>query len=347
MILTENDIQNILSDFPKNIAKLSYKEHYKKVFNYNFLIAIPEGKTCFLWFKNFNEKGWGLFNLQTLNVLMAGSTGQVKTETVQNKTDAFSNMLADVVNDPTIKQVSVVKAEPKVVIPVTEEIPAAINKEPQQSEDMAVISKLSENISDTGTQIIYLDKKGMTIDTIAIYLPKEVPQIVTEVVKAGVDTVSVTQPERTVPQTKFLDIEIKNSNDSSANVKKEETKDSVVSIVPEAVNKKENIADVIVISNLKCQNVANKSDFEKLRRKMNSAHNMDDMIAVSKKYFKAKCYTTKQIRGLSDLFLSDEDKYKFFDAAYPYVSDNDKFSSLESLLTDQYYIKRFKAMIMQ
>ncbi len=54
--------------------------------------------------KNFGEKGWGLFNLQTLDVVMAGSTA-VKTELVKSeKTDEFSNMLSEVVNDPSIKQ---------------------------------------------------------------------------------------------------------------------------------------------------------------------------------------------------------------------------------------------------
>ena len=56
MFLTEKDKQTILSEFPKNITKLSYNNTYKKVFKYDFLIAIPEGITCFLWFTQYNNK---------------------------------------------------------------------------------------------------------------------------------------------------------------------------------------------------------------------------------------------------------------------------------------------------
>ena len=45
------------------------------------------------------------------------------------------------------------------------------------------------------------------------------------------------------------------------------------------------------------------------------------------------------------LFLKDEGKYKIFDAAYPFVSDSYNFSTLETQLTDVYFINRFKVMI--
>ena len=69
------------------------------------------------------------------------------------------------------------------------------------------------------------------------------------------------------------------------------------------------------------------------------------MIAEAKKVFKTKCFSTLQIKNLSALFLTDESKYKFFDAAYQYVSDLENFSTLQSELKDEYFINRFKAMI--
>ena len=69
------------------------------------------------------------------------------------------------------------------------------------------------------------------------------------------------------------------------------------------------------------------------------------MINAAKKVFRSKCFTTENIKNLSTLFLNDEGKYNFFDAAYPHVSDTGFFSTLENQLTDSYYIKRFKAMI--
>ena len=68
---------------------------------------------------------------------------------------------------------------------------------------------------------------------------------------------------------------------------------------------------------------------------------------LKKKIFKIKCFSTGYIKNLSTLFLNDQGKYNFFDAAYPYVSDTGIFSTLENQLSDAYYIKRFKAMIHQ
>ena len=78
---------------------------------------------------------------------------------------------------------------------------------------------------------------------------------------------------------------------------------------------------------------------------MAAENNEDDMIKAAKKVFKSKCFTTKDIKNLSTLFLNDEGKYNFFDAAYTYISDSDIFYTLENQLTNEYYLKRFKAMI--
>ena len=78
---------------------------------------------------------------------------------------------------------------------------------------------------------------------------------------------------------------------------------------------------------------------------MTSKSSDDDMIAQAKKYFKVKCYRTEQIKYLTAFFLTEESKYQFFDAAYLHVSDQENFSSLESEIKDEYYLKRFKALI--
>ena len=82
-----------------------------------------------------------------------------------------------------------------------------------------------------------------------------------------------------------------------------------------------------------------------LRKKIVGEKNDDDMVAEAKKVFKTKCFSTLQIKNLSALFLTEESKYKFFDAAYQYVSDLENFSTLQSELKEEYYINRFKAMI--
>ncbi len=80
--------------------------------------------------------------------------------------------------------------------------------------------------------------------------------------------------------------------------------------------------------NSDCKAFADNEDFLKLRKKMASESSNEDMIKVAKKYFRSKCYSTAQIKDLSYLFLTDEGKYMFFDAAYAHTSDSDQYAML-------------------
>ena len=94
-----------------------------------------------------------------------------------------------------------------------------------------------------------------------------------------------------------------------------------------------------------CKAIASTNDFFKLRKNMASENTDEDMVGEAKKFFKSKCFSTEQIKNLSALFLTSAGKYQFFDAAYLHVSDQVNFSSLQSEIKDDYYFKRFKALI--
>jgi hypothetical protein len=101
----------------------------------------------------------------------------------------------------------------------------------------------------------------------------------------------------------------------------------------------------VVIINSDCKQFASESDVDKLRIRMLGESNLDERIAIARKVFRTKCFTARQIRALSELFVNDKTRYSFFDAAYPFVSDTDNFKGLIDLLTDEYYIGRFRAMV--
>ncbi len=107
---------------------------------------------------------------------------------------------------------------------------------------------------------------------------------------------------------------------------------------------KENTTKPVMV-NSDCKNLATQNDFLKLRKKMAAEGTDEEMVDIAKKVFRSKCFTTEQVKNLSVLFLKDDGKYKFFDAAYPFVSDSNNFSSLETQLSDTYFISRFKAMV--
>jgi len=94
-----------------------------------------------------------------------------------------------------------------------------------------------------------------------------------------------------------------------------------------------------------CKSVASNNDFFKMRKNMAAENSDEAMVSQARKFFRAKCFTTEQIKNLSALFLTSAGKYQFFDAAYLHVSDKENFSSLESEIKDDYYLKRFKALI--
>ncbi|MGC4234064.1 MAG: DUF4476 domain-containing protein, partial [Niabella sp.] len=102
---------------------------------------------------------------------------------------------------------------------------------------------------------------------------------------------------------------------------------------------------VLKTTNAACKSVADEEDFLKLRRTMASQANDDSMIAEAQKAFKAKCYTTAQVKYLSSMFLSNAGKYNFYAAAYPHVADKENFASLESEIKNQGYKDKFNSLL--
>lgn len=94
-----------------------------------------------------------------------------------------------------------------------------------------------------------------------------------------------------------------------------------------------------------CTVTASENDFLQLRKKMAAQKADDAMIAEARKAFKVKCYTVKHIRNLGVLFLNDAARFQFYEAAYPRVADPAAFESLGSELKNEYYNRRFQALL--
>ncbi len=116
--------QQLLIGFPKN----EFPE-------YEFTVDILNKDRGFS-LKNFNEKGWGLFDLQSLEVIM-GKMIEPKKETSGNDfspltNDPFSVILASAVDDPRIRETSLVYREPAMSValkPDTRPAEPAVNTE--------------------------------------------------------------------------------------------------------------------------------------------------------------------------------------------------------------------------
>ena len=321
--------------------------------------------------KNFEPKGWGLFNLQTMDIVMSSAVTTSKDTLSETKADGFADVLADVVSTPSIKQKPVVKdikeeKEMTVIKSATEE---NIKKEAAVVEEKAIIVpvpvKLSSVIESSGRTYIYVDRYENATDTIRFFIPNTAAEIKekTDTLPTQVESIKKTENEavlksavkvedNAISMQSIMRIPDMGNRDDTVvtidnpvvskepGIKKEEIintgKDNVE---PKAENK------FSIMTNSDCKANATVEDFLKLRKKMAAETSDDDMIAVAKKAFKTKCFSTEQVSNLSVLFLKDEGRYNFFDAAYPRVFDSHNFSGLVSKLTEEYYISRFKAMI--
>ncbi len=218
---------------------------------------------------------------------------------------------------------------------VKEVIPEKIseNKDTAQSmnsnNDVAllrsVIKRKLKKTNKDGIEMIYVDDNGDTKDTIRILIPSD---------KKKNEEIKTTEPVVSAPTIQQDDKPKENKAEYKISEQEKE-------IIKEA--NKEVLKPAMINSD--CKNFATDENFLKIRKKMVAENNDEDMIRAARKIFKTKCFTTEQIKNLSALFLKDEGKYMFFDAAYPFVSDSEMYSTLENQLSDNYYITRFRAMI--
>lgn len=383
---------------------------------YSFKIGFPQGKCPEQEFavslgrkdhgyllKDFGEKGWGLFDLQTLSVQMSSSPTlklEEKPKAETKDVSAFTEMLSKASDDPSLKEKPVAQRteekpivktetktepaaeiikkdehklenkdsvvtkpveEPKVITKaidtvIVKEVMPEPKAEPvvsisekkaetevkneelkkvipapktvsEATEDVyikSVVTKRSESSTTEGFGLVFIDnyEKGIR-DTIRLLIPN--PKPIAGILK-----------EESKEEKKFLEI---TTDPQPAQTKTSEPEK------PKTEEKQMEKPVEVPALPANCTAIADEADFFKLRKAMAAAEGDDEMIAEAKKYFKVKCFTTDRIKNLSTLFLNDEGKYNFFDAAYKYVINRKEFGMLQSELKDEYYINRFKAMI--
>lgn len=353
--------------------------------NYNFTVgfaqnAYPEqtfttivqNKDLGFDLKNFGDKGWGLFNLQTLGVTMAttGNTNVVakalsessdakepeavisfdkKKDTPvppASKPDVDTVVITAVakseeVKEPVAKVDSPAIADQKAAIetPSTSPQPAKA-AEPVANTDKPVdVRKVAEVAGAEGVSLAYVEGSGKNIDTIHVIIPASPvtdnpPASVSAGGSASTAKNNADISSKSKPNTpdasdksdlKFLDINLGSKKDSSQ-----------VAVVSENSR---------IMENSNCKNIATEDDYAKLRKKMAMETSDDKMISEARKVYRNKCFTTSQIKALSTLFLSDEGRFKFFDASFVSVADANQYYTLQSEFIDPAFVNRFKALL--
>jgi Domain of unknown function (DUF4476) len=305
--------------------------------------------------KNFDNKGWALYNWQTMEVInsnLASSNNNPANSTTSSN-DGFSSVLSEVVNTPLQKkQENEPAPQPAPVkeLPVSATIsePAPVVPKPQAvvAANTSSIAKISSTSDDAGTVVIYVDKWEGGIDTIQVLIPGKVLETKPlQVAAKETETKPIVAESSTLNDNKdasgkFLDIELPNPNATVAPEKKEVSTPTV-----EAPADQTTASSKPVMINSDCKQVATEEDFFKSRKKMVGQNTEKAMTEAAIKFFKQKCYTVAQVKNLGALFLTDAGKYEFLETAYPFVLDSHNFSSLDAILTDPFYVNRFKTLV--
>ena len=240
--------------------------------SYEFSIGFPKNEwpeqkvTCSInkkdvgyLLKNFGEKGWGLFNFQTMDLVMAETKTNLDNSlaTVKND-DPFTNALANVVNDPAIKMVdepgddSAAEAAVVKKAPVKKGVKAVAGNKGR-------ISKILSKRNAEGLKMVYVDKMDAVADTINIVIPIVTTIAKTQPLKPNTTTIAVVKsskpaklvtankkPAKKTPVAKTDIAKVDNKTEiAKADDKTDKTKDSVIFTPPVIVTDDPKVAKTI------------------------------------------------------------------------------------------------------
>lgn len=342
--------------------------------------------------KQFGDKGWGLADLQSQQVVMNTDAARGGSTLLlgEKKTDPFSVMLATVVNDSAILYTPVKPAEPVTVAKTEVKTPDAQDKQQEalvkqeatakadtpanntvvkapatvaekveaQKDSPAItslqvsdsnasaaeaevkkpvtekpamekpfITRIKESNSPQGYEAVYLEQYNYSTDTIDIHIAADAA--------ASSATTAKKEPE------------VEQAADNQTVQQPAARKDSSTVVLQMGsvtdtftVKKK-----TIIMINSDCRNFATENDVDKLRVRLLGEKTIDDKLSTARKYYKNKCFTVKQLRALTELFPTDETKYRFLDLSYAFASDSGNYYLLEEVMGEDYYKNRFRAMI--
>jgi hypothetical protein len=320
--------------------------------------------------KNFGDKGWVLYDLQQATLCYPDqleqkdpvSASKIFSDTAIN--DAFGNMLAGVTKDTTVKYVAIKKKEI-----VDSSFDKSIN-----TPSVIFIGKQENLGSDVFTFLVALksgrDTVGVEIEkggNLAIRDSSLVSEKKDTIIKATHKKPILSKNDKLISDS-ILTKKIFFDEILISDLPPERTKgggrdtmiqvsDSIKSLVQEVVvpvavdsvvvlkDSAASASAVKIVLKADCRRVADEDMFIRVRKKMAGKRSEDQMIEEALKGYKQACFTTQQIAQLSGMFITDEMRYRFFDASFKYVSDPGLYSSLGKYIQDPYYKKRFEALL--
>lgn len=300
--------------------------------------------------KNFGDGKWGLFNLQTMQVVYANDKKNESVAVVSKPKVETAIEEKEVVEKKALFKVDSMLG----VIEVAKEIATASIEQTPAKEEKSVktaklgigkISKTKEQNNATEYIAVYKVTGENTTDYIDVVIAKDSTAV--NIVSAN-DSITPNTPKivkaEKIPKAKkteekFLDMELPNPNSSEPAIKNQENSEVPLQVAEKAeANKK-------LAVNSDCVVIAGEDDFFDTRKAMASKRSDEAMIVIAMKSLKKKCYSASYIKGLGTILLQDSSRLAFFKQAYSFASDPQNFEILVAELNSSELKDQLKAFI--
>ena len=325
--------------------------------------------------------GWAIQDMQTQKSVPGNSNavakqndfGNMLSEVVNDSSLTQKSVPADKNSGNTTAAAATVAAAETFAITKSGDTLALDNNTGIVNDSIYQPQKISESKLDTGTTMLFVDKTHNGVDTINVFVPAE---------KSTTDLSTTKEPTQeaagndsqhenaivVVPSVTNDTAPAANNNSSQENTaasgnavptdnsthedvsnpfyKSEQNKNDTVANSAQLVTDNQASATAAGTGvNQDCTNTISDEELNKLKRKMFTQSNDNEMIQYALKYVSKKCITTDQVKTLGSLFSSDDGRYNLYDAMYKHVYDYGNYPRLADLILDPYYKKRFAAML--
>ncbi|MBC7720844.1 MAG: DUF4476 domain-containing protein [Pedobacter sp.] len=118
-----------------------------------------------------------------------------------------------------------------------------------------------------------------------------------------------------------------------------DNKDTISIFIPKTNN------PITLTQSVKNCTIATNDDFLRTRLQMAAATTEADMMTAASLAFANKCFSVEQVKNLSALILTEENKLSFFLSAKKTIYDAQNFASLQAQLSKPSLIQQFKKAV--
>jgi hypothetical protein len=342
---------------------------------YDFQVEVKSADRGFT-LKNFDEKGWGLFDLQTAEVIAGRKIEPPRAQPMPEapkSNDPFSVILASAVGDEGIRETGLIAmtvSKPGPVASKNGTAPPVVKKEVQPEEPKAAVTPSSSAdkavtaapppapkselpaVAKTETPPVAKTELPAVVKNETPPVVKaetEPPAVKTEVAaqskpldekSANRSAIRKISEVRSVKRTELVFLDINGSVTDTVDVIIEDLTTDTKAAVQSGGTPSGGLPN-----RANCSGVVTDKEALSLRKKILTKANDEEVISAIMKEVKVKCFTTESLQSLSYVFVSDAMRYRLFEEAYPYIYDPANYGNLERLLNTEEYLVRFRALI--